>query len=88
MQSRLKLHRAGLQGNETRTRMVLVDPLLAVLGWDTADPGVVIAEFAASGGGRADYALLGPDGKPAACIEAKKLDEPLQQQPHAKCLNY
>ncbi len=67
--------------------MVLVDPLLAVLGWDTADPGVVIAEFAASGGGRADYALLGPDGKPAACIEAKKLDEPLQQH-RMQMLNY
>ena len=86
LQERLRTHRPVLQGNETRTRMALIDPLLSALGWDTADPSVVTGEYAAKEG-RADYALLGPDGTPAAFIEAKKLGEGLG--PHRmQMLNY
>ena len=81
LQGRLNLHRVELQANETRTRMALVDPLLVALGWDTADPSIVKAEYDVDGEGRregrADYALLGPGGRPVACIEAKRLGEPL-----------
>lgn len=56
--------------------MALIDPLLRALGWDVSDPEVVAPEYKVSGGW-ADYALLQPDGKPAATLEAKKLGEPL-----------
>ena len=78
LQERLEQYSDELRENEIRTRMALVDPMLTALGWDTADPSLVKAEFSV-GGGRADYALLGSDGKPVACIEAKKLGEPLEK---------
>ena len=70
LQARIRSHRASLQANETRTRMALIDPLMQALGWDVSDPALVTPEYEA-GGGRADYALLRADGKPAAIIEAK-----------------
>ena len=70
LQERMQQYSDELRENEIRTRMALVDPMLTALGWDTADPSLVKAEFSV-GGGRADYALLGSDGKPVACIEAK-----------------
>ena len=69
---RIRDHRSVLQSNETRTRMVLIDPLLVGLGWDTADPSLVLGEYDVSGY-RADYALLNGDGKPIVFIEAKRL---------------
>ena len=86
LQERLNNHSAELKENETRTRMTLVDPMLTSLGWNTADPSVVKAEYSV-GEGRADYALLGPDSKPVACIEAKKLGEPLEKH-RMQMLNY
>ena len=73
---RLQSHRQVLQANETRTRMALIDPLLQALGWDTADPALVLPEYDLSGS-RADYALLDGTDKPVALVEAKKLGEQL-----------
>ena len=53
---------------------------------DVSDPGLVTPEYRA-GGGRADYALLGPDGKPVAAVEAKKLGEGLESH-RMQMLNY
>ena len=72
LKARLHTHRQVLQANETRTRMALIDPLLQALGWDTADPALVLPEYDLSGK-RADYALLGGTGKPVAFVEAKRL---------------
>ncbi len=55
---------------ETRTRVVLIDPLLRSLGWDPEDSKEVQLEFRGKTG-RFDYALM-MDGKPVAVIEAKK----------------
>ncbi len=77
LQERIRAYEATLRENETRTRMVLIDPLLKALGWNPADPGVVTPEYRVSGR-LADYALLRPDGEPAATIEAKKLGTQLQ----------
>ena len=66
--------------------MALCDPLLSVLGWDVADPGLVMPEYNVSGR-RADYALLGPDGQPVATIEAKKLGASLEAH-RMQMLNY
>ena len=86
LQERMRSHRDTLQENETRTRMALIDPLLRALGWDVFDPAVVTPEYKA-GGGRADYALLRTDGKPAATVEAKKLGEGLSSH-RMQMLNY
>ena len=86
LRERLKQYSAEFKENEIRTRMALVDPMLVALGWNTADPSIVKVEYNV-GGGRADYALLGPNGAPVACIEAKKLGEPLEKH-RMQMLNY
>ena len=62
--------------SEWQTRYALIDPLLRELGWDTADPTMVVPEDG-SGNGRADY-LLQADGKPCMVIEAKRLGASLR----------
>lgn len=69
-------HGEHLSKNETRTRNVLIDPVLRALGWDVAIPEDVFVEHGA-GRKRADYALLGNDRHPIVLIEAKKLGENL-----------
>ena len=90
LQERIKRHHETIASNEIRTRTALIDPLLNALGWDTADPAMVVPEYAA-GNGMADYALLKtvPDDGPQviAFIEAKRLNEDLR--PHRpQMLNY
>ena len=60
LQHRIREHGASLRENETRTRMALIDPLLAALGWHVSDPAVVTPEYNVSGRW-ADYALLRPE---------------------------
>ena len=86
LQRRIRDHGASLRENETRTRMALIDPLLTALGWDVSDPAAVTPEYNVSGRW-ADYALLRPDGQPAATIEAKKLGESLASH-RMQMLNY
>ena len=73
LQDTIETHRDYLSEHETRTRQVLIDPLLRELGWDVSDPGVVQLEFK-SKQGWVDYALMNEDW-PVAAIEAKKLGE-------------
>ncbi len=77
-----------LRQDEIRTRVALIDPLLQALGWDVANPALVTPEYGVStlNNQRVDYALLGT-GKPAALVEAKKLDEGLAQH-RAQMVNY
>ena len=78
LRQRIKEHRSALSGNEMLTRYALIDPLLRELGWDTADPAIVIPEDTSGlGRGRPDY-VLQHNGKPAMVIEAKKLGSGLQ----------
>ena len=86
LQQRIRDHGPTLRENETRTRMALIDPLLTALGWDVSDPALVTPEYNVSGRW-ADYALLRPDGQPAATIEAKKLSESLASH-RMQMLNY
>ena len=74
LRGRIEAHGAELRRSETLTRYALIDPLLRELGWDTSDPAQVVPEYPSSGG-RADYALLSRNGKPAVMVEAKKLGE-------------
>ena len=86
LQRRICAHGPALRENETRTRVALCDPLLQAVGWDVADPGLVMPEYNVSGR-RADYALLGPDGQPVATIEAKKLGSSFESH-RMQMLNY
>ncbi len=69
LSDRIDEHAAALRQSEALTRYALIDPLLRELGWDTANPGMVIPEYR-SGNGRADYALMN-NGSPAMMVEAK-----------------
>ena len=78
LKARMQKHGHSLRESETRTRMVLVDPLLCALGWDTRNPELVEAEYPVRRG-RVDYALLGDGTTPVAVVEAKRLGEPLDE---------
>lgn len=71
LKARIKRHGRYLRKNETRTRQVLIDPLLRELGWDVEDPDSVQLEFKGKNG-QPDYALVS-GGVPVAVIEAKRL---------------
>lgn len=79
LKKRIEEHREYLSQDETRTRQVLIDPLLKELGWDVGDPGLVELEyqiekpFRSKGVAKPDYALM-QEGKPTAVVEAKRLD--------------
>ena len=87
LKERISSHRDILSANEYRTRVSLIDPLLTALGWDTADPTLVTLEYVVSGK-KADYALLGSDGKPIIVLEAKSLDSSLSENERMQMLNY
>jgi predicted type IV restriction endonuclease/predicted transport protein len=61
---------------ETPTRSIIVDPLLESLGWDVRDPDEVELEYPTVDCRSVDYALL-VNRKPALLVEAKPLDDPL-----------
>ncbi|MYJ77805.1 MAG: hypothetical protein F4047_06560, partial [Caldilineaceae bacterium SB0670_bin_27] len=77
LRQRIADHGPTLTVSETRTRVALIDPLLQVLGWDTADPSIVVPEYDVNNR-KIDYALLGQNSIPAAIVEAKRLDSQLQ----------
>ena len=88
LKTRLDEHGADLRASETRTRMALINPMLAALGWNPADPSLVMPEYVLdTTKERADYALIRPDGKPAAILEAKRLGESLETH-RMQMLNY
>ena len=87
LQKRIVTHRELLQQRETRTRMVLIDPLLTALGWDVSDPDLVIPEYEV-GESRADYALKGSGNTLTAIVEAKRLGHALDDKEWGQMLNY
>ena len=78
LQKRIQAHSTYLSGHETRTRQVLIDPMLRVLGWDIENPDSVQLEHK-NNQDRLDYVLIGSEG-PIAVIEAKKLKAPLHNK--------
>ena len=68
-------HEEYLKPIETRTRQLLIDPMLEALGWDIRNPAQVHLEYKGSSG-KPDYALVSR-GNVVALIEAKKLEIPL-----------
>lgn len=75
-----------LAQNEMQTRVLLIDPLLRMLGWDPENSDDVQLEFRTRRG-RVDYALM-LDKEPVAVIEAKKLNKELGEDVQSKLLEY
>ena len=86
LKARAIAHRDYIQGHETRTRVLLIDPLLRALGWDPENPDEVQLEYRLMAG-QPDYALM-KDGKPVAVIEAKKLGSSLDQRSPGQVIKY
>ena len=86
LQDMIERHHSYLSGHETRTRQVLIDPLLRELDWDVSDPEAVQLEYRV-GQQWADYALMS-NGKPIAVIEAKRLGRGLEDDEIMQVLNY
>ena len=66
LRARVSKYAPDLSKNEIRTRAVLIDPMLKVLGWDVADPALVTVEYDVPPG-RADYGLRSRSGQPSSC---------------------
>lgn len=94
LQEAIRRNHAKVGSNETRTRNVLIDPLLGALGW--GDSSVVTQEYLVRYGagsadyGVVDYALHPPDqlGRPIAFIEAKRMNEDLAENHRSQVLTY
>lgn len=69
----LSKHDDYLRGNETRTRALVIDGVLAGLGWDIRDPAQVWLEHRCNGNAM-DYVLLSAKGEFLAVVEAKPAD--------------
>lgn len=66
----LTAHYDYLEGNETRTRALVIDGVLTALGWDIKDPARVWLEQR-SNGNWMDYVLRSSSEEPLAIVEAK-----------------
>ena len=95
LRERIQTHRTYLEGNETRTRQVLIDPMLRALGWDVEDPHSVELEHKIEKKKKRtndklhwiDYTLMGSE-KSIALIEAKVIGTPLDEEATGQALNY
>ena len=72
-----KLKSSG--GNEANTKALLIEPLLASLGWDTADLDQVEREYRVFDGTSLDYALK-VEGEPRLFVEAKAVAKALDDK--------
>ena len=64
-------HDEYLRGNETATRALVIDGVLAALGWDIKDPARVRLEYRAAGNNKVDYILVSSAGAFLGVVEAK-----------------
>ena len=87
LRERIQVHRAYLAGHETRTRQVLIDPMLRALGWDIENLDSVQLEHTKTKKEWIDYALMGSTG-PIAVIEAKALGKPLEDKATDQAIIY
>lgn len=75
-------------GNEANTKVLLIEPLLASLGWDTGDLDVVEREYRVYDNTSLDYALK-IDGEPRLFVEAKGVGKNLDDKQFiAQTVNY
>ena len=72
VRARIEAHKSYISGHETRTRALLIDPLLNSMGWCITNPDRVQLEAPNETGRVPDYVLLGAND-PFAVVEAKAL---------------
>lgn len=75
LRARITQHGEHIGDHETRTRVILIDPLLRSLGWETEEPASVVHEHSV-GRQRVDYALK-IQGTIFGILEAKALKSKL-----------
>ena len=63
-------YRSQFHNNEAATRLALIDPILAALGWNMANPLMVVVEYAIQPV-KADYVLYDTGRIPKIVVEAK-----------------
>lgn len=82
-----KLRAPGAK-NEANTKALIIEPLLAALGWDPADLDVVAREVKVYDGTFLDYGLK-VEGEPRLYVEAKAIGENLTDKKFvAQTINY
>ena len=81
-------HEDKLSTDETKTRYVLIDPVLQALGWNVSFLDDVEVEYITQERKKVDYALLGSDGSPLVLVEAKRLNEPNESKNLSQLLMY
>ena len=71
----------GKDLSECRTRILLIDPVLRLLGWDVENPDLVELEYQPNEHDRktADYVLKNKK-KPVAIVEAKNIDKDIKHR--------
>jgi predicted transport protein len=80
--------KASRSANEANTKVLLIEPLLAALGWDTGELDVVEREYRVYDNTSLDYALK-IDGKPRLFVEAKGIGKNLDDKQFiAQTVNY
>ena len=89
LKRRISEHGDYLRESEYRTRIMLVDPLLQLLGWNVEDFSSVEIEFRTtqSANERADY-VLKKDRSQVAIVEAKKLGAPMTPKERRQAKEY
>lgn len=88
IRSVIKEHEDHISKSETRTRNVLVDPLLRALGWDVSLIEDVQVEYVTMGRKKVDYALLSTAQDPLVLVEAKKLNATFDSTSMSQLLSY
>lgn len=92
LQTAFRQHVATIQGfraqdlNEAMTRKYLIDPVLAMLGYESPDE-LHLEVRVPNTGEFIDYELV-VDGKPRAIVEAKALRNEVTEQHAAQCVKY
>ncbi len=80
--------KAKKQGNEANTKALVIEPMLAALGWDPTDLDQVVREHKVFDGTSLDYAILLND-KPGLYVEAKSVTSKLSDKGFiAQTINY
>ena len=81
-------HEETLSKDETKTRCILIDPILRALGWDVSFLQDVEVEYITLERKKVDYALLSSDQAPLVLVEAKRLNEPNESKNLSQLLMY
>ena len=82
LKRRIREQRSDLENDDTRTRTVLVEPLLTALGWIVGELSLVNPTHSDPDSDYVDYELLNADEGPAAFVFALALLKPNKYYPH------